>query len=42
MYKVYNLRETRIYYQHYIKEKNNNYLITNTAYLLQYSDTYVY
>ena len=43
MYIVYDLYKTRIYYQYYIKEKNNkNHLLTNTVYISQYSDTYIY
>ena len=36
--KAYDLRETRICIIDTVLE-NNNYLITNTAYILQYSDT---
>ena len=42
MRKVYDLRETRIYIIDTALKNNNNYLTTNTAYILQYSDTCVY
>ena len=40
MHKTYNLRETSIYIID-TALKNNNYPTTNTAYILQYSDTRV-
>ena len=36
------LRETRIYIINTVLKNNNNYLITNTIYILQYSDTCAY
>ena len=39
VYKTRDLHETWIYIIDTVL-KNNNYLITNTAYVLQYSDTY--
>ena len=42
MYIARDLRETRMYYRRCTRErKNKNYPLTNTAYVLQYSDTHV-
>ena len=41
MRKIYNLHKTRIYIINTIL-KNNNYLKTNTAYILQYSNIRIY
>ena len=39
MYIARDLRETRMYYRHCTREKNNkNHPTTNTAYVSQYSD----
>ena len=40
MRKARNLHETHIYIIDIVLENNNNYSLTNTAYILQYSDTY--
>ena len=41
VHRARNLRETRIYIISTILE-NKNYLLTNTAYILQYSNTYTH
>ena len=38
IYKARDLRETRICIIDTVLENNNNYLTTNTAYILQYSN----
>ena len=42
MYKAYNLYKTRIYIINTVLKNKNNYLTTNTIYILQYSNTYAH